>query len=121
MVDNTSTITECTSQFRINELYHQIAAKDHAATLWVAEAFKTKKVLTLKDIKASPFAEFADVFDEATYQELPPHRDWDHKINLIPGWESKIWKVHTYPLGYQEQKELNAFLEENLKNGRIRR
>ena len=93
--------------------------KEHPSTQWAIEAFKGKKVLTIEDIRKGPFKEFTDVFEEKTYQELPPHHKWDHKINLIPDWESKIWKPHTYPLSYDEQKELNLFLEENLKNGRI--
>jgi len=121
MVDNASTITEYTSQLGLNLLEHRIEAKDHASTTWAMEAFKTKKVLTLEDIQKGPFAEFADVFDEKTYQELPPHRKWDHKIDLVPDWESKAWKAHTYPLSYKEQQELDKFIEENLANGRIRR
>ena len=88
---------------------------------WSIEALKDKDVLTLEDIKSGPFAEFADIFEEANYQELPPHRLWDHKIELTDDWETKKWKPHTYPLSYKEQEELDKFLEENLANGRIRR
>ena len=84
------------------------------------EDFKTKKVLTLEDIRAGPFADFSDVFEETNYQLLPPHRKWDHKIELTPQWEDKRWKPRIYPLSYSEQKELDTFLEENLANSRIR-
>jgi len=73
----------------------------------------------VEDIKIGPFADFIDVFEEAGYQELPPHHSWDHKINLIPGWEQKKWKPRIYPLTYDEQKELDT-LDKNLTNGRIR-
>jgi predicted aspartyl protease len=119
--DYASTLTEYTNS--INELFtapqHQKPLK-HAATQWAIEAFKTKKVHTLEDIKAGPFAEFADVFEEKMYNDLPPHRPWDHKIELVDDWETRKWKPRTYPLSYDEQQELDKFLEENLKNGRIR-
>ena len=108
-----------TNHSEINEVSHHIQAKIHASQQWAAEDLKTKKVLTIEDIRTGPFKDFADVFEEANYQDLPPHRKWDHKIDLIPEWESKVWKAHTYPLSYDEMKELDKFLEENLANGRI--
>ena len=110
-----------TNHSYINQLRHSINAKDHAATKWAMEDFKTKEVLTIEDIRKGPFKEYVDVFEEANYQNLPPHRKWDHKIELVDDWESKVWKQHTYPLSYDEQKELDEFLKENLANGRIRR
>ena len=103
------------------QINHQINAKETTSMRWSIEALKDKDILTLEDIKARPFAEFADIFEEANYQELPPHQLWDHKIELTDDWETKKWKPHTYPLSYKEQEELDKFLEENLANGRIRR
>jgi len=48
---------------------------------------------------------------------LPEHRKWDHAIELTPGAEPKSSKV--YPLSPLEQEELDTFLEENLRTGRI--
>ena len=121
MIDNASMATNPSSPYELNELRHSLSSKEHAATTWAAEDYKTKKVLTIEDIKKGPFKEFVDVFEEKNYQDLPPHRKWDHKIDLVPDWESRAWRPHTYPLSYQEQKELDAFLEENLASGRIRR
>ena len=121
MLDDASQDTNYSSYFGIRQVTHRIQAKEHAATQWAIENFKNKKVLTIEDIRKGPFSEYADVFEEKTYQELPPHRKWDHKIDLVPDWESRVWKPHTYPLSYDEQKELDAFLKENLENGRIRR
>ena len=92
----------------------------HHATEWEIEALKSKKVLTIEDIKTGPFSDYLDVFEEKNYQALPPHRIWDHHIDLVQDWEAKKWKPRIYPLSYTEQKELDQFLEENLKNGRIR-
>jgi len=62
--------------------------------------------------------EFESVFAKEDFDILPEHRQWDHAIELIPGSEPKSSKV--YPLSPVEQKELDAFLEENLRTRRIR-
>jgi len=61
---------------------------------------------------------FESVFAKEDFDILPEHRQWDHAIELIPGLEPKSSKV--YPLSSVEQKELDAFLEKNLRTGRIR-
>jgi len=60
---------------------------------------------------------FESVFAKKNFDILPEHRQWDHAIKLIPGSEPKSLKV--YPLSPVEQKELDSFLEENLRTGRI--
>ena len=62
--------------------------------------------------------EFRSVFAKEDFDILPEHHKWDHMIELTPGAEPKSSKV--YPLSPLEQKELNAFLEENLYTRRIR-
>jgi len=61
---------------------------------------------------------FESVFAKEDFNVLPEHRQWDHAIELIPGVEPKLSKV--YLLSPVEQKELDSFLEENLRTGRIR-
>jgi len=61
--------------------------------------------------------EFESVFAKKDFDILLEHRQWDHAIELIPGLEPKLSKV--YPLSPVEQKELDSFLEENLRTGRI--
>ena len=58
---------------------------------------------------------FESVFAKEDFDILPEHRQWYHAIELIPGSEPKLSKV--YPLSPVEQKELDAFLEENLRTG----
>jgi len=58
------------------------------------------------------------VFAKEDFDILPEHRKWDHAIELTPRAEPKSSKV--YPLSPLEQAELDAFLEENLRTGRIR-
>ena len=116
MVDDlSSTDTQYSASYAIQQLQQKIQAKEHAATTWAIKDFKNKKVLTIEDIRKGLFKEYADVFEERTYQELPPHHKWDHKIDLVPDWKSKVWKPHTYPLSYGEQKELDAFIKEKHK------
>jgi len=61
--------------------------------------------------------EFQSVFAKEDFDILPEHRKWDHVIELIPRAKPKSSKV--YPLSPLEQAELDAFLEENLRTGRI--
>jgi len=73
-----------------------------------------KRLLTLPDCAKG----FESVFAKEDFDILPEHRQWDHAIELILGSEPKSLKV--YPLSPVEQKELDSFLEENLRTGRIR-
>jgi len=61
--------------------------------------------------------EFRSVFTKEDFDILPEHCKWDHAIELIPGAEPKSSKV--YPLSPLEQAELDIFLEENLRTGRV--
>lgn len=61
---------------------------------------------------------FQLVFDKEGFNEFPPCRPWDHAIDLTSKAKpSKPLKV--YSVSLQEQKELDEFLDENLKSGRI--
>ena len=78
---------------------------------------KAKRAQTFKEIIPEAYHEFKDVFDKETFNELPPRRPWDHAIELLPG-DHKV-NCKTYNLTSAEQKELDEFLEENLKTGHI--
>jgi len=65
------------------------------------------------------YQDFNDrVFNKAVFEKLPDRSKWDHAIELIPNATLKDCKI--YPLNVKEQEELNKFLEEHLKSGRIR-
>ena len=92
----------------------------------LAEAFKrnrdspdTKKdtPVSAEDILAH-LREFSAVFSKESFDVLPDPKPWDHAIELIPGGAPSGCKV--YPLSPSEQKELDAFLKENLETGHIR-
>jgi len=58
---------------------------------------------------------FESVFAKENFDILPAHRQWDHAIELVLVLEPKSSKV--YSLSLVEQKELDSFLEENLRTG----
>ena len=64
------------------------------------------------------YHEFIKVFNEEEANRFPRSRVWDHKIELKEGFQPKSFKA--YNLTPKEQKELDAFLKENLKKGYIR-
>ena len=61
--------------------------------------------------------EFPSVFSKQSFDVLPDSKEWDHAVELIPGSKPSACKV--YPLSPLEQKELDAFLKENLETGQI--
>ena len=61
--------------------------------------------------------EFTLVFSKTSFDVLPDPRELDHAVELIP--RSKPSGCKVYPLLLNEQKELDAFLKENLKTGQI--
>jgi len=93
-------------------------AEDLCATFMISQklaeeacrASETRKGLLILPDCAK---EFKSVFAKEDFNILPEHRQWDHAIELIPESEPKSSKV--YPLSSVEQKELDSFLEENLR------
>ena len=58
---------------------------------------------------------FDSVFSKESFNILPETNPWDHAIELVPnGSNCKV-----YPLLPSEQKELDAFIQENLESGWI--
>jgi len=73
---------------------------------------------SFEEIVPPQYHEFKAVFSKESFDELPGRKPWDHAIELKPGSEPHRCKI--YPLSPNEQAELDAFLDENLKSGRIR-
>ena len=61
--------------------------------------------------------DFHSIFSKESFDDLPESKPWDHAIELIADASPKSCKV--YPLAALEQKELDAFLKENLESSRI--
>ncbi len=64
------------------------------------------------------YAHFSDVFCPKRASQLPPHRPWDCAIDLLPG--ESVPKGKIYPLSLPEQKAMEEYIEEALKQGYIR-
>jgi hypothetical protein len=58
------------------------------------------------------------VFSKESFDNLPEPKPWDHAIELVA--EAKPRSCKVYPLAPSEQKELDAFIKENVDSGRIR-
>jgi len=74
----------------------------------------------LKDIKAklsSKYHEFLDVFDRAQSDKLPPHRSYDHKIELIS--DSTPPRCRVYRMSSAKLLKVKKYLNENLSKGFI--
>ena len=64
-----------------------------------------------------PYQEFQDIFAKESFDELPDQKQWDHAIELVPDAHNFSTKV--YPLAPVKQKQLDEFLDENLKSQHI--
>jgi hypothetical protein len=64
------------------------------------------------------FSEFPEVFSKESFDKLPPRRNCDHAIEFTE--DVKPFGGKIYSLTKEEQTELDKFLDENLKTGRIR-
>jgi hypothetical protein len=93
----------------------------------LSEAFKRNTALNrLEKLLTDPrsgvpdyLQEFDDVFSKESFETLPESKPWDHAIELVPG-EKATGGFKVYPLSPSEQKELDAFIQENLESGCIR-
>ncbi|CAJ0934066.1 unnamed protein product, partial [Ranitomeya imitator] len=63
-------------------------------------------------------SDYRDVFDEPKSNALPPHRDCDCAIDLIPG--SKFPKGRLFNLSVPEHAAMRSYVKESLEKGHIR-
>lgn len=97
---------------------HQINASSNKATeLAIQAKEQDSRKKTFEEIVPKQYHEFKGVFSKESFDELPQRKPWDHAIELKPGSEPHKSKI--YPLSPNEQKQLDEFLDENLKSGRI--
>ena len=96
----------------------QIRAMSTVSTRLAEASHKNQMIKSFKEIVPLPYHQFERVFLKESFDELPLCKKWDHVIELIPG--SKEFSTKLYPMSPSEQGELDRFLDENLKSGRIR-
>jgi hypothetical protein len=103
--------------------------EDLSEQLWCAAGFTYSTELAEKASQAKPkrsfedivpraYRQYEDVFSETQSERLPEHKPYDHAIDLKPDTPETI-RSKVYPMPVNEQKELDQFLEENLRKGYI--
>ena len=71
-----------------------------------------------REILPQRYHEFLDVFSRAKANTLPPHRDDDHSIDLLPGRQPPYSKI--YPMSREKLETLRDHLTKELDKGFIR-
>lgn len=87
----------------------------HATRL--AQAKEPAEKRSLQDAIPEKYHEFLSIFDEAESQRFPPSRSSDHAINLKPDFIPKNFRP--YPIPLSQHKQLDEFIDANLKHGYI--
>ncbi|SLM35361.1 retrotransposon nucleocapsid protein [Lasallia pustulata] len=78
-------------------------------------------VLSMEEVLAKvpmPYQDLKDVFDPVKAKQLPPHRSYDHEIE-IEGDRTKLPQSQVYPISNYKLQKLKEYLDENLKKGFI--
>ena len=94
-----------------------ICSKTNLAINLAITENQKKEDLTNEQIVPLEYHEFLDIFNEKRASQFPDKRPWDHKIDMKPGFEPKLFK--NYNLTPAKQEELDKFLKENLEKGYI--
>src|SRR5277367_1012890 len=96
----------------------QICASTNIAMELAIKVNEKKDKKLWKETVLEYLHDFANVFEKQDFDELPPHRPWDHAIELVSGSENRL-DCKIYPLSVVEQEQLNKFIDENLRTGWI--
>jgi len=80
---------------------------------------RSSSTSTLPDLDIVPlkYRDYADVFSKVKASELPPHHDYDLKIDLEEGTSPPLGTL--YSLSPVELSALRTFIDENLNTGFI--
>src|ERR1700678_3842129 len=95
-----------------------INAKTNVATELAAEENKKKEGTPIEKLVPEKYHKYLDIFDEEKANRFPERRSWDHKIEMMEGFEPKSFK--SYNLTPEEQIEQDKFKKKNLEKGYIR-
>ena len=116
--DNDEKGVDCERIFQLDVKSYLQSTHSNLATELTIKAEAAKQKQTFEDVIPETYHDYKDVFDKENFDELPLRQPWDHAVELLPG--DHMIDCKTYNLSPDEQKELDTFLEENLKSGRIR-
>jgi hypothetical protein len=84
----------------------------------LAEAATNKKERSWDEIVPKEYHRHAFIFSEKESHHMPQHGAYDHAIVLKPDAPAAL-NCRVYPMSPKEDKQLDKFIEENLKLGRI--
>ncbi len=87
----------------------------------ISKFLKNKEPVSREEILKklpSEYHEFVDVFLPKEADRLPPHRPFDHKIELKPGEDPPYYRNR--PMSARELEVVKKFLDEHLQKGFIR-
>ena len=93
-----------------------IRAKASISQSLVHEA-ETVKEQSFGELVPEEYREYRPVFEKTASERFPESRPWDHRIDLKPDFVLK--KAKTYLLSLEEEKEMNKFIDDNLRKGFI--
>jgi hypothetical protein len=82
------------------------------------DAGRVKCKQSYEDIVPEHYRHFLKVFSDAKLERLLEDQPWDHTIDLKEGAPETV-RAKVYPMPLNEQQELEAFLEDNLRKGYI--
>ncbi|KAI0993067.1 hypothetical protein K3495_g15117 [Podosphaera aphanis] len=71
-----------------------------------------------RDYLPLQYHDFLDVFDRKHANYLPPHRSWDHAIDLQPGKTPPVFRP--YSMSQPELRALREYLDKEFSKGFIR-
>ena len=97
---------------------HHLRAHTTTAQQLTEKALKPSGTKSFEETIPPNYHQFHDIFNKESFDQLPKRCPWDHAIDLTPGDHVVDCKV--YNLSPEEQRELQAFMEENLHSGCIR-
>jgi len=83
----------------------------------LAHEAETIKKRSFEELVPKEYREYQSVFEKTASERFPESCPWDHRIDLKPDFVPK--KAKTYPLSVEEEKEMNKFIDDNLRKGFI--
>ena len=81
-------------------------------------SYETFDVEEVQSKVPSQYKQFLHVFSKRESERLPARKPWDHRIELKP--EFKPYRAPLYPMTWDEQSELDEWINEQVEKGYIR-
>ena len=98
--------------------YDEIVLNDpEAAVIGSMTYFEPLDAEGLRKIITKPYHSFLNLFGEKLAAQLPPHRKFDHAIDIQPGREVPFGPI--YPLSEPQREVLREYLDRMIREGKI--